>query len=177
MEMVIGMLLASILAFAMTVVLVNVNKQYKQQFFREHVIFYGNESMRQIVAYFKEATDVDVSSIQGYSRIRFKYSDDSVDVIRVRRDEGFFLNEGPLLDIDRRNLFRFEPESNIEYVISDFDVEFVPASMGVQGKLGETMYDLKLRIEVITRKGNNEIITPFIFHRQVFAVNEYLAKT
>jgi len=160
-----------------------VNKMYtysSEQFIREHVVSYGNMAITELYSLIKQGNEIELSNLQGMTRIKIKYPDKSVDVVSVNPQRGFFINEKPMLgqsglfgssDV---NYFKYDPDNSINYEISEFNCDYVPATTGLFGKLTETMYRIHIKIDVIRKVKGHEIITEFNFKNDVFAVAEYL---
>jgi len=180
-EVIISMLVSTVIFLLMGYVFIQANSYYSEQFIREHVVNYGNIVMTEFNSLFKQANDISVSNLQGVSRIRFKYPDESVDVVTVNRDNGFFLNDAPM--IGRTNLFghadvnyfHYDMDNRIEYKIAKFNCTQVPASTGLFGKLTQTMYRLHLVIEMETVANGSVFTRDFEFKKDIFATKEYIS--
>ncbi|NQU68285.1 MAG: hypothetical protein HQ510_10115 [Candidatus Marinimicrobia bacterium] len=179
--MMITMFISMVIFLLMGFVFIKMNSYYSEQFIREHVINYGNMAMVEINSLFKHANEISISNLQGISRIRFMNPDGSSDIVSVNRENGFFLNDIPMIGRTSSfgqsdvNYFNYDEDNKIEFKISSFDCDYVPANTGLSGKLSQTMYRLHLIIEVVKVVNGSEITTDFEFKKDIFAVIEYLS--
>ncbi|MFQ6610181.1 MAG: PilW family protein [Fidelibacterota bacterium] len=180
-ELIISMSLAMVIFLLLGYVSLQVNRYHSEQFVREHVVNYGNMAMTEFNKLFKSANNISISNLSGMSRISFQYPNKKTDVLRVSRDNGFFINNRPLLRRENIgngadiNYFMNDKNNIIEYRISEFDCSQVPASLGLFGKLTETLYRVHMTIEVVRKVNGMEITRDFQFNKDIFAVREYIS--
>jgi|GEM_PF-704095 prepilin-type N-terminal cleavage/methylation domain-containing protein len=182
-ELVITMVLITVLVLSMGTILAHTQTATNKQYIIEHVNNYGHEALKIISEEIRRANQVNISTMLGMSRIRLSLPDDSDQpghankiTISASPENGMMVGREPLLTIrNKRNAFLFEDNNNIDFEISNFNCELVPSSTGLSGKLSRYFYDLALQIDIITINAfGDETVTPYRFHRQVFAVSAYL---
>ena len=180
-ELIIAMSISMVIFLLLGYVFLQVNRYSSEQFVREHVVNYGNMAMTEFNKLFKSADNIIISNLSGMSRISFQYPDKKTDIVHVSRDNGFFINNRPFLRHETMgngadiNYFNNDKNNVIEYKISEFDCSQVPASLGLFGKLTETLYRVHMTIEVIRTVNGQEITHEFQFNKDIFAVRQYIS--
>lgn len=182
-ELVITMVLITVLVLSMGTILAHTQNATNKQQIIEHVNNYGHEALKAISEEMRRAEQINISTLLGMSRIRLTLPNDSgvpgmVNSVTISAspEYGMMTGRDPLLTIrDTRNAFLFEDNNNIDFEISNFNCDLVPSNTGLSGKLSRYFYNLVLQIDIITiNASGDETITPYQFHRQVFAVSAYL---
>ena len=178
-EVVITMVLTTVIILSMGTILAHTQKATNKQMIIEHVNNYGHSALKFISEEIRRAEEIHISSILGMSRLNLTFPDGSQPksiTISANPENGMMSERDPLLTIrNKKNAFLFEDNNNIDFEISNFICELVPSNLGLSGKLSRHFYNLVLQFDIITiNASGDETITPYQFHRQVFAVAAYI---
>ncbi|NOZ07927.1 MAG: hypothetical protein GXO91_03490 [FCB group bacterium] len=180
-EAITSLIIFAAIALGLTYTFSEIQAYFRQQTYFEDADHYGNTVLDMIADSLMLATEVTLTSRNGYSVIDLKIPHRSTETGQIVNSHPvFFADEekGVLLNGEPIWLFKSFKSTTTVYELQDFWCEPLPASIGnyspALSKIRRSTYVLSMAVRLKVQRKSSVVKKVFKFRRKVFAANDYL---